>query len=48
MKSKWLQEVEDDAIRIQTKRFKDQLEEMAYQKSKQEAAKQEAEDKKGK
>lgn len=45
-KSKWLQEVEDDAVRIQTKRFRDQEEERLYQISK----KQEelAENKKGK
>lgn len=34
-KSKWLQEVEDDAIRINEKRFRDQLEELEYQKQKQ-------------
>jgi len=37
-KSKVLQEVEDDAIRIQTRRFKDQLEEAEYQKAKLEEA----------
>lgn len=36
-KSTWLQEVEDDAIRIQTKRFADHFEEAEYQKSKHEA-----------
>ena len=35
-KSKHLQEVEEDAIRIQTRRFKEQLEEAEYQKSKNE------------
>ena len=38
-KSKWLQEVEDDAIRIQTKRFNDYFEEQQYQKEKKEAEK---------
>lgn len=33
-KSKWLQEVEDDAIRIQTRRFREQEEERLYQASK--------------
>lgn len=32
-----LREVEEDAIRIQEKRFRDQLEEQEYQKSKQQA-----------
>lgn len=46
-KSKWLQEVEDDAIRIQTKRFRDQEDERQYKLSKiaDEAVK---DDKKGK
>lgn len=35
-KSKVLQEVEDDAVRIQTRRFKEQLEEAEYQKAKNE------------
>ena len=35
-KSAWLQEVEDDAVRIQTKRFRDQEEERQYRLSKQE------------
>lgn len=37
-KSAWLQEVEDDAVRIQTKRFRDQEEERQYKLSKQEGA----------
>jgi hypothetical protein len=35
-KSAWLQEVEDDAVRITEKRFRDQLEELEYKKSKTE------------
>ncbi len=42
-KSKWLQEVEDDAIRIQTKRFRDQEEERQYKIAKAEAEKPKAE-----
>lgn len=37
-KSAWLQEVEDDAVRIQTKRFRDQEEERQYKLSKLEGA----------
>jgi len=37
-KSKHLQEVEDDAVRIQTRRFNDYLEEQQYQKAKLEVA----------
>jgi len=37
-KSKHLQEVEDDAVRIQTRRFNEQLEEQQYQKAKLESA----------
>ena len=33
-KSQWLQEVEDDAIRIQNKRFADYFEEQQYQNEK--------------
>lgn len=33
-KSKWLQEVEDDAVRITNKRFKEYFEELEYQKAK--------------
>jgi hypothetical protein len=33
-KSAWLQEVEDDAVRITQKRLNDQLAEMQYQKEK--------------
>lgn len=33
-KPTWLQEVEDDATRITNKRFRDQQEEIEYQKSK--------------
>lgn len=33
-KSKWLQEVEDDAVRIQTKRFDEFFEDQAYKASK--------------
>lgn len=43
-KSKWLQEVEDDANRITLKRIQEQKEEAEYQESKP----QKAEDKKGK
>lgn len=35
-KSKWLQEVEDDAVRITNRRFKEQFEEMEYQNAKKE------------
>lgn len=34
-KSAWLQEVEDDAVRIQSKRFRDQEEERQYKLSKE-------------
>jgi len=37
-KSKHLQEVEDDAVRIQTRRFNEYLEEQQYQKAKLEEA----------
>ena len=37
-KSKHLQEVEDDAVRIQTRRFNDYFEEQQYQKAKLEEA----------
>ena len=37
-KSQHLQEVEDDAVRIQTRRFNDYLEEQQYQKAKLEEA----------
>ena len=33
-RSVWLQQVEDDAVRITEKRFRDQEEERQYQKSK--------------
>jgi hypothetical protein len=46
-KSKWLQEVENDAVRIQTKRFKDQEEERQYQISKRQEEQELAENKKG-
>jgi len=36
-KSPWLQEVEEDATRIQTKRFNDYFEEQQYLKEKKEA-----------
>ncbi len=35
-KSKWLQQVEDDAIRITEKRFSDHFAEAEYQRSKRE------------
>lgn len=43
-KSKWLQEVEDDANRIATKRFKDYFEELEYQKEKNNEAQVAADD----
>ena len=35
-KSRWLQEVEDDAIRIQNRRFNEYFDEQQYQKEKAE------------
>jgi len=49
-KSAWLQEVEDDATRIATKRFNDYFEEQEYKASKAKEASKKAplvEDKKG-
>lgn len=48
-KSAWLQEVERDATRIQTKRFKDQEEERQYQIAKrlEEEQSEQVETKKG-
>lgn len=37
-KSAWLQEVEDDAVRIQNRRFNEFFEEQQYQKEKAEKA----------
>lgn len=44
-KSKWLQEVEDDAIRIQNRRFKEHFEELEYQKEKKAKAQADADKK---
>lgn len=43
-----LKEVEDDAIRIQTKRFKEQIEDNLYEQEKLEQAEAKTQDKKGK
>lgn len=44
-KSKWLQEVEEDAQRIQTRRFKEHFEELEYQKEKKAKAQADADKK---